>query len=224
MKMSVCLLATSSLDWHHPLVGDFVALHVGDDMSELEKAVALYHAVRDEIRYDPYRIDLSPEGMKASTTLSKRYGWCVTKAVLLAACCRACAIPARLGFGDVKNHMSTERLRKRMKTDVFYWHGFTEIFLEGRWVKATPAFNRSLCEKLGLEPLDFDGVHDSIFHPFDQSGNRFMEYLHQRGSFNDLPLKEIKTTFECHYQGMLEMANGDFEVEAARETQADPNA
>ena len=221
MEMSVCLVATPSLDWHHPIVGEFVARHVGEDMSELEKAVALYHSVRDEIRYDPYRLDLSQEGMKASTTLKNRYGWCVPKAVLLAACCRACNIPARLGFGDVKNHMSTERLRRQMQTDVFYWHGFTEIFLEGRWVKATPAFNRSLCEKLGLEPLDFDGVHDSIFHPFDKAGNRFMEYLHQRGSFDDLPLAEIMTTFKYHYQGLLETINGDFEVEAANEARAD---
>jgi len=221
MEISVCLRVTPSMDWHHPLVGDFVARHVVDDMSELEKSVALYRGVRDEIRYDPYRIDLSPEGVKASATLKNRYGWCVTKAVLLAACCRACAIPARLGFGDVKNHMTTERLRKRMQTDVFYWHGFTEIFLEGRWVKATPAFNRSLCEKLGLEPLDFDGHHDSIFHPFDREGNRFMEYLHQRGSYDDLPLLEIVATFKRYYLQLLEAADGDFEVEAAGEALAD---
>jgi len=218
--MSVYLLATSSIDCHHPLIKAFVGRHVDEDMDDLQKAVTLYYAVRDDIRYDPYRIDLSMEGMRASTTLSKRYGWCVSKAVLLAACYRACALPARLGFGDVKNHMSTERLRKRMKTDVFYWHGYTEIFLKGRWVKCTPAFNLSLCEKLGLQPLDFDGTHDSIFHPFDQAGNRFMEYLNERGSYDDLPLDEIMATFKCHYKGMLEAVSGNFELEAANEVQA----
>lgn len=219
MDMSVYLLPTSSMDLRHPLIQAFVARHVDEDMDDLQKAVALYHTVRDDIRYDPYRIELTVEGMRASTTLNKRYGWCVSKAVLLTACYRACGIPARLGFGDVKNHMSTERLRKRMETDVFYWHGYTETFLNGRWVKCTPAFNRSLCEKLGLQPLDFDGIHDSIFHPFDQAGNRFMEYLNERGSYDDLPLHEILATFKCHYKGMLEAVNGNFEIEAANEAQ-----
>lgn len=224
MHRSETLSATPAIDWRHQVVGDFVARHISKEMTELEKVVALYSAVRDEIRYDPYRIDLSLDGMKASTTLEKGYGWCVTKAVLLAACCRAVGVPARLGFGDVKNHMSTERLRLRMQTDVFYWHGYTEVFLNDRWVKATPAFNRSLCEKQGLLPLEFDGCHDSIFHPYDQAGNRYMEYLHQRGSYDDLPLAEIVATFKSHYRQLLDEADGDFELETAREALADGKA
>jgi transglutaminase-like putative cysteine protease len=122
-----------------------------------ERAVSLYLAVRDGFRYDPYRIDLSPQGMRASTVLANGYGWCVPKAVLLTAACRAAGIPARLGFADVRNHLSTERMRQTMKTDLFIWHGYADIWLDGRWVKATPAFNMSLCERFGLLPLDFDG-------------------------------------------------------------------
>jgi len=48
----------------------------GDDRAQ---AVALYYAVRDGFRYDPYRIDLSPHGMKASTVLDNGYGWCVPR-------------------------------------------------------------------------------------------------------------------------------------------------
>jgi transglutaminase-like putative cysteine protease len=132
--------------------------------------VALVYAVRDGFRYDPYRIDLSPAGMKASTVLANGYGWCVPKATLLAAACRAAGIPARLGFADVRNHLSTERMRETMKTDLFVWHGYTDLWIDGAWRKATPAFNLALCERFGLLPLDFDGLHDSIYHPFDLRG------------------------------------------------------
>ena len=28
-----------------------------------------------------------------------------------------------------------------MGTDLFVYHGYAELFLDGKWVKATPAFN-----------------------------------------------------------------------------------
>jgi transglutaminase-like putative cysteine protease len=141
--------------------------------------------------------------MKASTVLANGYGWCVPKATLLAAACRAAGIPARLGFADVRNHLSTERMRETMKTDLFVWHGYTDIWIDGAWRKATPAFNLELCERFGLLPLEFDGVHDSIYHPFDLAGHRHMEYVHQRGSFDDLPLKQILASFHEVYGGTL---------------------
>jgi transglutaminase-like putative cysteine protease len=192
------LAATAAIDSDHPAVQAFARQHaVGAD--QRERAVALVLAVRDGFRYDPYKADLSPHGMRASTVLANGYGWCVPKAVLLAAVCRAAGIPARLGFADVCNHLSTARMRQSMETPVFYWHGYTDIWIDGAWRKATPAFNLSLCEKFGLKPLDFDGRSDSIYHPFDLAGNRHMEYLHQRGSFDDLPLDAILADFRVHY-------------------------
>jgi transglutaminase-like putative cysteine protease len=192
------LAPTPFVDSDHPAVQAFARQHATGATAR-EQAVALTLAVRDGFRYDPYRLDLSPEGMRASTCLAQGYGWCVTKAVLLAAVCRAVGIPARLGFADVRNHLSTERMRQTMKTDVFAWHGYTDIWLDGAWRKATPAFNLSLCEKFGLLPLDFDGVGDSIYHPFDKQGNRHMEYLLQRGTFSDLPLDDMLATFHELY-------------------------
>jgi len=183
--------------------------------------VALNLAVRDGVRYDPYRIDLSLPGMRASTALLQGHGWCVPKAVLLAAVARAAGIPARLGFADVKNHMTTEKLRQSMGTDLFVWHGYTELWIDGGWRKATPAFNLSLCEKFGLLPLDFDGVHDSLYHPYDRAGQRHMEYVSQRGSFADLPLAEITQTFAEVYPGLGRVAlDGDFGTDGAREAAA----
>jgi transglutaminase-like putative cysteine protease len=217
--VSAHLAATPCIDADHPVVQAFARAHA-EGQDDRERAVALYQAVRDGLRYDPYRIDLSAKGMTASTTLEQGYGWCVPKAVVLAAVARAAGIPARLGFADVRNHMSTEKLRETMKTDVFVWHGYTELWIDGAWRKATPAFNLSLCEKFGLLPLEFDGIHDSLYHPFDQAGNQHMEYVNERGSFDDLPLEQIRATFAQVYPfwtpGGLDQ--GDFAADAERET------
>ena len=211
------LQATDLVDCDHPAVRDFAQRHaIGRDARE--RAVALYLAVRDQIRYDPYRLDLSPEGMRASSVLQQGHGWCVNKAALLAAACRAVDIPARLGYADVRNHMSTERMRRTMQTDLFIWHGYTDLWIDGRWVKATPAFNIELCDKFGLLPLAFDGRQDSIYHPYDKAGQRHMEYVHQRGSFDDMPLAQMKADFEKVYPlwmaDMAQMHSASFEREA----------
>ena len=128
---------------------------------------------------------------KARRTLERRYGFCITKAALLAAVARAQGIPARLGFADVRNHLTSPRLREHMGTDVFVFHGYTELHLGDRWVKATPAFNFSLCERARILPLEFNGVDDSIYHPFDADGRRHMEYLRYRGEYLDIPVEEL---------------------------------
>ena len=217
------LSATALIDSDAPAVAAFAAHHArGAD--DRERAVALYLAVRDGFRYDPYRIDLTPQGMAASSVLRHGYGWCVPKATLLTAVCRAAGIPARMGFADVRNHLSTERMRETMQTDLFIWHGYTDIWLDGQWLKATPAFNIELCERFGLLPLEFDGRADSIYHPFDQSGQRHMEYVHHRGTYDDLPLAHIVTDFRTVYGpwmtepgASLQAAN--FEHDVDKETQ-----
>ncbi|HSX91299.1 MAG TPA: transglutaminase family protein [Hydrogenophaga sp.] len=215
--MSIHLAPTPAIDSEHPAIRAFAHKHARGD-SERERAVSLYLAVRDQIRYDPYRIDLSPAGMRASTTLRQGHGWCVPKAVLMAAVARAAGIPAQLGFADVKNHMSTEKLRRTMGSDLFVWHGYTELWIDGAWRKATPAFNLSLCEKFGLLPLAFDGVHDSLYHPYDRAGQRHMEYVNERGSFDDLPLDRITADFAVVYPGFGQAApEGDFAEDAGRE-------
>lgn len=223
------LKATAAIDHRNPLVTAFVSNYIDarksqkDALLHRENAITLYYAVRDRFRYDPYRLQLSVEGLRASTTIDNGYGWCVPKAVLLAACCRAAGIPARLGFGDVKNHLSTKRLRETMKTDIFYWHGYTDIFIDDRWVKATPAFNKELCDKFKLSPLEFDGKSDSVFHPYDQQGNLHMEYIDDRGVFEDLPLQSILADFKIHYGAMLSGIDADFSSEVEEENSGLPN-
>ncbi len=224
-----CLHATDMVDSEHPAVQKFAATHA-KGAAPRERAVALYLAVRDGFRYDPYRVEMRAQGMRASRVIEKGFGWCSPKAALLAAACRAVGIPARVGYADVRNHLSTERLRQILSTDVYHWHGYTDIWLDGAWRKATPAFNIELCERFGLLPLEFDGVSDSIYHPFDRAGNRHMEYLLQRGAFVDIPLPEMMATFRAAYPQWAKegdddsgcatqasLATSDFLADVARE-------
>ena len=158
-------------------------------------AVALFKAVRDSIRYDPYAVSVAPEYFRASTVAGSESNWCVPKAVLYTATLRHVGIPARLAFADVRNHLTSEKLTEVMGTDLFAWHGYTELYLEGRWLKASTAFNIELCERFGVKVLDFDGTTDALMHPFDTEGRRHMEYVRQRGTYQDLPLHEILATF-----------------------------
>jgi transglutaminase-like putative cysteine protease len=200
------------LDSDHPAVVAFAREHA-KGATDVERAVSLYYAVRDGVRYNPF-LDFSRDAaFRGSACLEAGEGFCIGKAALLAACARAAGIPARVGFADVKNHLTTPRLAERMGTDLFVYHGFTELWLEGKWVKATPAFNLDLCRKFRVKPLEFDGRNDSIFHPFDADERRHMEYLRDRGSFADVPAAEIQRVFRAAYPGLYGLGR-----DAAKET------
>lgn len=213
------LQPASSIDSDHPAViaytHEVLSGHEHEDATA--RAVRLYYAVRDGFRYDPYAVDLSPPGMRASSVLAAGRGWCVPKATLLAAVCRVAGIPAAVGFADVRNHLSTERMRQMMNSDIYYWHGYTALHLDGHWLKATPAFNLALCERFGLQPLEFDGHADSIYHPYDLAGNRHMEYLQMRGEFADVPLDRILPDLQRFYPQWTALSGASFEADVARE-------
>lgn len=173
--------------------------HLSDERA---RAVAIYYWVRDEIRYNPYAFENDPSHLWPRVTMQRGEGWCVPKAVLMAALCRAVGLAAGVGFADVRNHLSTAKLRETMKTDVFYYHGYVSVYLEGQWVKATPAFNLSLCEKFNLKPLEFDGRSDSLYHPFDAFGQRHMEYILDRGVFSDVPVDDLYACYKAAYGDM----------------------
>jgi len=108
-----------------------------------------------------------------------------------------------------------------MGTDVFVYHGYAELLVDGAWVKATPAFNRSLCERFGVPTLDFDGIHDSVIQPIDGKGRRYMEYLLDRGRHADLPLEILREAFEKAYPQLMSGGvchlSGRFEEDAIAE-------
>jgi transglutaminase-like putative cysteine protease len=186
------------IDSGHPAVLSF-SRENSKGRSERERAVSLYYAVRDKIRYNPFLDFTSTDVFRASAVLESGQGFCIGKASLLAACARAAGIEARVGFADVKNHLTTPRLAETMGSDLFVYHGYTEIKIDGRWVKATPAFNLALCQRFRVKALEFDGRADSIFHPFDEDERRHMEYLRDRGVYADVPVAQIQQAFREAY-------------------------
>jgi transglutaminase-like putative cysteine protease len=223
-----CLRPTWFIDSDHPDVVEFAKETTEGAGSESERAVRLFYEVRDRIRYDPYSSNLEPETFKASLVLGRDATFCIPKAILLAAAARALGIPSRLGFADVRNHLATERLLRLLRTDLFVFHGYTELFLDGRWVKATPTFNLSLCEKFNVEPLEFNGRDDALLHPFDRERKRHMEYVRSHGSFDDMPLDEMTRAVREAYPHLFDERGrlpapgtaGDFEDEAADESRS----
>ncbi len=203
------LAPTWFVDCDSPAVRQRAETLVAGVAGDEKRAARLFYAVRDGIRYDPYSITSDPDDYRASTVLAQRSAYCIPKAVALTALARAVRIPARLGFADVRNHLASAKLLARLGTDLFVFHGFTEFWLAGRWVKATPAFNIELCERFGVRPLEFDGRGDALFHEYSADGRRHMEYVADRGSFADLPFEEIMKTFAACYGHITEGGGRD---------------
>jgi hypothetical protein len=108
-------------------------------------------------------------------------------------------IPSRVGFADVKNHLATRELIEFMGSDLFVYHGYTEFFLNGKWLKATPAFNKELCRKHRVAPLAFNGLEDSVFQPYNLEKKQFMEYTADHGVFADIPVDTIVSAWKAAY-------------------------
>ena len=158
----------------------------------VEKAKALFYFVRDEISYNIYVKKHMPEHFRASNTLARGKGYCVQKAVLLVALARAAGIPARLGCAKIRNHLVPPKVLEILKSNIFPWHGYAELYLEGKWVKATPAFDLKMCQEHRFISVEFDGLSDARFHPLNLDGKPHIEYLLDRGPFDDVPLDEIR--------------------------------
>ena len=174
------------------------------DATNRDKAVRLFEAVRDDIRYDPYCFALDEDSYRASRIAGAEAAFCVPKAILLAACLRAVGIPAALGFADVRNHLNTPKLQELMGTDLFIYHGYVQLWLGNEAYKVTPAFNMELCERFGVKPLVFDGYHDALFHEFDEQDHRHMEYVNDRGLYFDAPMSEFLVAFKETYPKLEE--------------------
>ncbi|MFF5448582.1 transglutaminase family protein [Streptomyces sp. NPDC012888] len=199
------LAATEFIDHESPEVRAFVRDAVpASATTPTERAVALYYAVRDGIRYEVYGADLSREGLRAGRVAATGSGMCLHKSVLYAAGLRSLGIPARLVLTDVRNHLASDRLKQLLGGDVFHQHGLTSVHLDGRWVKATPVFNRTLCRLYRMAPLEFDGTADSLHHPFDEHGRKQMEFLRFHGEFDDLPYEWVVADLRAAHPGLFQ--------------------
>lgn len=202
--MQKYLESTYFLDFNDADVKAFAEANSSKNQSKKQNAIQLYYAVRDGFKYNPYKLDLRKVGLKASSLIKKKSGYCIEKAVFLAAVGRCIEIPSRLSFYIVKNHIATGKIEKILKTNKLVFHGATEFYLDDKWLKVTPAFDARLCEHLGVATLEFDGTEDSIFQQFDNNGNVFMKYLHSYGDFDDMPYELAISEFIKHYPHIFE--------------------
>jgi len=180
-------------------------LNKEEKLTHKEFAIKAYIYVRDTWPYDPNRFSLINEDWKASELIKHKRGHCIDKVIILIAILRAAHIPARLGLAKVKNHIAVDHIVEKFGSDVLVPHGYIEIHLNNKWIKATPAFNKELCILLNVHVLEFDGKNDSIFQEFDQTGNQvFMEYLDDYGTFNEVPLPFMLKLMIEHYPKIKE--------------------
>jgi transglutaminase-like putative cysteine protease len=196
---------------------DFARGAAGSVTDPVEQAERLYYHVRDDFRYDPCIDYADPKSFRASSCIDEGHGFCIPKAALMAASARVLGIPARVGYADVRNHLATPRLLDHLGSDVFIYHGYAELWLNGRWVKATPCFNLELCNRFSVMPLDFDGIHDAMLHPYDTNQRLHMEYVRQRGVYEDVPFDEIQVEFRRTYPRIFAERDGRIEGDFAAE-------
>jgi len=196
---SIYLTPTQIIDSDHPAIREYAKRTVGSSLDPVDRAIKLFRAVRDDIRYDPYSPFYLAEHYQASWVFQRGRSFCVPKASLLCALGRVCGIPSRLGFATVRNHLATRQLLDFMGSDLFVYHGFVEFYLERKWVKATPAFNRELCWRHGVDPLEFNGREDALFQPFNSRNEKFMDYLEYTGTYADVPVSAIVEGWEKAY-------------------------
>lgn len=196
------LKSTELIDAEHPAIREFVA-DIDQQVTKREQAVALYYKVRDHFLYDPYHLDLRPGALKASEILKKKRAWCVEKSIVLAAGLRALNIPSRLGYGIVVNHIGVEKLTAYLKREEIVFHGYVEVFLDGKWVKTTPAFDRKVCRLSGVTPLEWDGKEDAMFQAYE-GDHKFMEYVHFYGTFEDVPVDLMNREMKKYYPHLFD--------------------
>jgi transglutaminase-like putative cysteine protease len=131
------------------------------------------------------------DDFRASATLIRGKGYCVQKAVLLAALGRAAGIPTKLAFAKIRNHRVPAHLIEKIGTNVFPRHGYNQFYLHGKWVSAAATFDKELCQRNRLRTVEFDGAHDATLPKTDLAGNPYIEYLEQYQPQADLPLEGI---------------------------------
>ena len=199
LDRAALLAATEAIDCDHPDIRARAARICDGARDDEEKARRLFTYARDEVAYSPFNPFHLPEFYRATAILERGRGYCVQKAVVLAALARAASIPAALVFVDIRNHLAPRYLTDVLGSDLFVYHSYVELHVGDRRPGVTPAFDKRICDKHGFPVVDFDGRNDAFFPPETPDGRRFVEYEGRHGTFADVPLPEILAAWEAEY-------------------------
>ncbi len=198
-RMEKYLKPTTTIDSDNPSIKEKALNLTRGKHDAADKAKSLFYWVRDEIKYNPFLAIEFSKNFRASEILERKQGFCIEKAALLAAFARAVGIPSRLHFADIRNHLVSDKLLKVMESNLFRYHGYTELYINGKWVKATPAFDLKMCRKNRIIPVEFDAQNDAILHSHNLDGKLHIEYIGDRGYHEDVPVEEIVAAFDKYY-------------------------
>lgn len=174
-----------------------LAIHTSESLRD--KVIHWYNYVRDTWVYDPHHIYLHKSQYRASAIANRKSAHCIDKSILFIAGMRAIGIPTRLHLAKVKNHISAERLIEKFGTDELAPHGYTSSYINDKWTKASPIFDKNLCKYLNVDTLEYNGSEDSIFQEFSKSGKKFMEYVEDYGAYADVPIEYIFEIMQTEY-------------------------
>lgn len=186
-ELSVYLEPTWFIDADNPKIMEAAQQLTAACCRDQEKVVKLFYFVRDQIHYNMYDTSANKENYPASAVLNTGHGWCVQKAILLAALGRACGIPSRLIIVAIRNHKSPAEAHEIMGTDVFFPHAYNQFYIDGLWIKCAATFDKDICERIGVATVEFDGVNDAILPGLDLVGQPYIDYLEEFGYYADFP-------------------------------------
>lgn len=158
-----------------------------------DRARSIFNYVRDDIVYNFAPDVKERKDFRASHTLEMGNGFCMQKAALFAALCRAAGIPARIGFQDIADYKIVGPFFKLMGGNELTHHGMTAVYLDGRWIRADCTLDRGLCERKNYRLVEFDGKHDALLPETDHAGKPHFNIMKQSAFYNDTPLFAINS-------------------------------
>jgi len=183
----------------HPSIVEYVDGLGLDGRGPEEKAAVLFGLVRDEINYE-FEVKVSEELYVASTVLARAGGFCVQKASLFCALCRAAGIPAGIVLSDLKDHILHERKVKEIGTNVMYYHGLNALHIGGKWIYADASLTSDILDRRGCGIPEFDADKGCLIPEKSAGGEPNCEYVRFHGLFAELPFKRLLKGFREHYK------------------------
>lgn len=182
----------------HPEIHALAASLRRDDPSERELAVKAFEHLRDAVRYE-FLAKFQPDAYRASYVLEHGRGFCVQKAVLLAALLRACGLPSALVLSELRDHTMPARISKAMGTDVMHGHGLTAVYLDGDWHLIDASHDAAMAQRKGYATVEWDGFGDALIAATTLDGRPHAEFVSVQGVFLDLPYDALLRSFAVAY-------------------------